>query len=84
MPKVRLTPIRLVVRNVRRRDASGRLLHRRAGTGRDESHCYPSGWQARLRRSFEFRKRGSACYFALRDPEEKESIGVANFNVVRG
>ncbi|MDI5419149.1 hypothetical protein MJI12_26020, partial [Salmonella enterica subsp. enterica serovar Kentucky] len=33
----------------------------------------------------EFHKQGSAFYFALLDPEEKEIIGVANFsNVVRG
>ncbi|MEG0802542.1 MAG: ribosomal protein S5-alanine N-acetyltransferase [Citrobacter sp.] len=52
---------------------------------RDESHCYPSGWQARLSMITEFHKQGSAYYFALLDPEEKEIIGVANFsNVVRG
>ena len=33
----------------------------------------------------EFHKQGSAFYFALLDPEEKEIVGVANFsNVVRG
>lgn len=52
---------------------------------RDESHCYPSGWQARLGMINEFHKQGSAFYFGLFDPDEKEIIGVANFsNVVRG
>ena len=33
----------------------------------------------------EFHKQGSAFYFGLFDPDEKEIIGVANFsNVVRG
>lgn len=51
---------------------------------RDESHCYPSGWQARLGMISEFHKQGTAYYFALLDPDEKEIIGVANFsNVVR-
>ncbi|MEG1976659.1 MAG: ribosomal protein S5-alanine N-acetyltransferase, partial [Citrobacter sp.] len=44
-----------------------------------------SGWQARLSMISEFHKQGTAYYFALLDPEEKEIIGVANFsNVVRG
>lgn len=38
---------------------------------RDESHCYPSGWQARLGMISEFHKQGTAYYFALLDPDEK-------------
>lgn len=52
---------------------------------RDESHCYPSGWQARLGMITEMQKQGSAYYFILLDPEEQEVRGVANFsNVLRG
>ncbi|WP_149806578.1 GNAT family N-acetyltransferase, partial [Salmonella enterica] len=41
--------------------------------------------QASLGMIGEFHKQGSAFYFALLDPEEKEIIGVANFsNVTRG
>lgn len=86
VPKVRLTTDRLVVRLVHERDAaSGGLLRRESPVlkpwepVRDESHCYPSGWQARLSMITEFHKQGSAFYFALLDPEEKEIIGIANF-----
>lgn len=52
---------------------------------RDESHCYPSGWQARPGMITEMQKQGSAYYFILLDPEEQEVRGVANFsNVLRG
>ncbi len=94
VPKVRLTTDRLVVRLVHDRDAlaSCGLLRRESpfpqALGepvRDESHCYPSGWQAVLGMINEFHKQGSAFYFGLFDPDEKEIIGVANFsNVVRG
>lgn len=86
VPKVRLTTDRLVVRLVHERDAaSGGLLRRESPVlkpqepVRDESHCYPSGWQARLSMIAEFHKQGSAFYFALLDPEEKEIVGIANF-----
>ena len=41
---------------------------------RDESHCYPSGWQARLGMITEMQKQGSAYYFILLDPEEQEVL----------
>ncbi|ELK5146772.1 ribosomal protein S5-alanine N-acetyltransferase, partial [Salmonella enterica subsp. enterica serovar Schwarzengrund] len=87
------TTDRLVVRLVHERDAwrladyyaENRHFLKPWEPVRDESHCYPSGWQARLGMIGEFHKQGSAFYFALLDPEEKEIIGVANFsNVVRG
>jgi ribosomal-protein-alanine N-acetyltransferase len=93
VPKVRLTTDRLVVRLVHERDAwrladyyaENRQFLKPWEPVRDESHCYPSGWQARLSMITEFHKQGSAFYFALLDPEEKEIVGIANFsNVVRG
>lgn len=93
VPKVRLTTDRLVVRLVHDRDAwrladyyaENRHFLKPWEPVRDESHCYPSGWQARLGMINEFHKQGSAFYFGLFDPDEKEIIGVANFsNVVRG
>lgn len=93
VPKVRLTTDRLVVRLVHDRDAwrladyyaENRHFLKPWEPVRDESHCYPSGWQARLSMINEFHKQGSAFYFGLFDPDEKEIIGVANFsNVVRG
>lgn len=93
VPKVRLTTDRLVVRLVHDRDAwrladyyaENKAFLKPWEPVRDDSHCYPSGWQARLSMIAEFHKQGSAFYFALLDPEEKEIIGVANFsNVVRG
>lgn len=93
VPKVRLTTDRLVVRLVHERDAwrladyyaENRQFLKPWEPVRDESHCYPSGWQARLSMIAEFHKQGSAFYFALLDPEEKEIVGIANFsNVVRG
>ena len=86
VPKVRLTTDRLVVRLVHERDAaSGGLLRRESPVlkpwepVRDESHCYPSGWQARLSMIAEFHKQGSAFYFALLDPEEKRSSVLPTF-----
>ena len=93
VPKVRLSTDRLVVRLVHDRDAwrladyyaENKAFLKPWEPVRDDSHCYPSGWQARLSMIAEFHKQGSAFYFALLDPEEKEIIGVANFsNVVRG
>ncbi|EKL2416765.1 hypothetical protein PQ218_001162 [Salmonella enterica] len=56
VPKVRLTTDRLVVRLVHERDAwrladyyaENRHFLKPWEPVRDESHCYPSGWQARL------------------------------------
>ncbi|STK55256.1 ribosomal-protein-alanine acetyltransferase [Escherichia coli] len=87
VPKVRLTTDRLVVRLVHDRDAwrladyyaENRHFLKPWEPVRDESHCYPSGWQARLGMINEFHKQGSAFYFGLFDPDEKEIIGVANF-----
>lgn len=80
VPKVRLTTDRLVVRLVHERDAwrladyyaENRHFLKPWEPVRDESHCYPSGWQARLGMIGEFHKQGSAFYFALLDPEEKK------------
>lgn len=92
-PKVRLVTARLVVRLVHERDAY-RLAEYYAGNQaylkpwepvRDESHCFPSGWQARLGLITEMHRQGTAYYFILLDPEETEVYGVANFsNVLRG
>ncbi|NDL62580.1 ribosomal protein S5-alanine N-acetyltransferase [Acerihabitans arboris] len=92
-PKVRLVTTRLVVRLVHERDAY-RLAEYYAGNQaylkpwepvRDESHCFPSGWQARLGLITEMHRQGTAYYFILLDPEENEVYGVANFsNVLRG
>ena len=80
VPKVRLTTDRLVVRLVHDRDAwrladyyaENRHFLKPWEPVRDESHCYPSGWQARLGMINEFHKQGSAFYFGLFDPDEKE------------
>lgn len=93
VPKVRLTTDRMVLRLVHDRDAhrlaeyyaENRAFLKPWEPVRDESHCYPSGWQARLSLITEMQKQGSAYYFILLDPEENRVIGVANFsNVLRG
>jgi [ribosomal protein S5]-alanine N-acetyltransferase len=91
--RVRLTTERLVVRLVHERDA-WRLADYYAENRdflspwepvRDDSHCYPSGWQARLGLIADMHKQGSAFYFVLMDSNETEVRGVANFsNVLRG
>lgn len=86
VPKVRLTTDRLVVRLVHDRDA-WRLADYYAENRhflspepvRDESHCYPSGWQARLGMINEFHKQGSAFYFGLFDPDEKRLLALPIF-----
>ncbi|AOV97242.1 ribosomal-protein-alanine acetyltransferase [Edwardsiella hoshinae] len=92
-PKVHLTTDRLVVRLVGERDAhrladyyaENRDFLRPWEPIRDESHCYPSGWQARLSMIRELHKQGSAFYFILLGQDEQEVRGVANFsNVLRG
>ncbi|WP_114195144.1 ribosomal protein S5-alanine N-acetyltransferase [Edaphovirga cremea] len=92
-PKVRLTTDRLVVRLVHERDAhrlaeyyaENRAFLKPWEPIRDESHCYPSGWQARLGLITDLQKQGSAYYFILLDADENDVIGVANFsNVLRG
>lgn len=75
-PKVRLTTDRLVVRLVHERDAwrladyyaENRSFLKPREPVRDESHCVPSGWQARLGMIGEMHKQGSAYYFAVMDP----------------
>jgi len=93
LPKVRLTTDRMVVRLVYERDAhrlaeyyaANREFLRPWEPVRDDSHCYPSGWQARLGLITEMQKQGSAYYFILLDPDEHEVLGVANYsNVLRG
>lgn len=92
-PKVRLITDRMVVRLVHDRDAyrladyyaENREFLKPWEPVRDESHCYPSGWQARLGLINELQKQGSAYYFLLLDQNENEVRGVANFsNVLRG
>lgn len=75
-PKVRLTTDRLVVRLVHDRDAyrladyyaENREFLKPWEPVRDESHCYPSGWQARLGLINELQKQGSAYYFCCLIP----------------
>ena len=80
VPKVRLTTDRLVVRLVYDRDAWRLADYYAENKGflkpwepvRDDSHCYPSGWQARLSMISEFHKQGSAFLFcAARSGREK-------------
>lgn len=93
LPKVRLTTDRLTVRLVHERDAyrlaeyyaENRAYLKPWEPVRDDSHCYPSGWQTRLNMIAELQKQGNAYYFILLDPEESAIRGVANFsNVLRG
>lgn len=81
--KVHLTTDRLVVRLAYERDA-WRLAEYYAENRdflkpwepvRDVSHCYPSGWQARLSVINDMHKQGSAYYFLLLDPDENEVWG---------
>jgi ribosomal-protein-alanine N-acetyltransferase len=66
VPKVRLTTDRLVVRLVHDRDAwrladyyaENKAFLKPWEPVRDDSHCYPSGWQARLSMISEFHKQG--------------------------
>ncbi len=92
-PKVHLTTDRMSLRLVHERDAyrlaeyyaENQVFLKPWEPVRDQSHCMPSGWQARLGMIMELQKQGSAYYFILLDPEEKEVRGVANFsNVLRG
>ncbi|MGC6386917.1 ribosomal protein S5-alanine N-acetyltransferase [Ewingella sp. S1.OA.A_B6] len=92
-PRVRLTTDRMVLRLVHERDAQrmadyyveNRQFLKPWEPVRDESHCYPSGWQARLGLITEMQKQGNAYYFILLDPDENNVQGVANFsNVLRG
>lgn len=91
--RVQLTTDRLVVRLAHERDAwrlaeyysENRDFLKPWEPVRDASHCYPSGWQARLSVINDMHKQGSAYYFLLLDPNENEVYGVANFsNVLRG
>ncbi|AIA71313.1 ribosomal-protein-alanine acetyltransferase [Pectobacterium atrosepticum SCRI1043] len=91
--KVQLTTDRLVVRLAHEHDAwrlaeyysENRDFLKPWEPVRDASHCYPSGWQARLSVINEMHKQGSAYYFLLLDLNENEVCGVANFsNVLRG
>lgn len=92
-PIVRLTTDRLVVRLISERDdwrladyyGENRAFLKPWEPVRDESHCSPSGWQARLGLIGEMHRQGNAFYFAIMDREENEVRGVANFsNLVRG
>ncbi len=76
VPKVRLTTDRLVVRLVHDRDAwrladyyaENKAFLKPWEPVRDDSHCYPSGWQARLSMIAEFHKQGSAFLFRAARP----------------
>lgn len=92
-PKVRLTTDRLIVRLVDERDAyrladyytQNREFLQPWEPVRDQSHCYPYGWQARLNLINELQKQGNGYYFILLGHDEEEIRGVANFsNVLRG
>ncbi|NYY77168.1 30S ribosomal protein S5 alanine N-acetyltransferase [Escherichia coli] len=84
---MRLTTDRLVVRLVHDRDArrladyyaENRHFLKPREPVRDESHCYPSGWQAGLGMISEFHKQGSAFYFGLFDPDEKRLLALPIF-----
>ncbi|WP_233967487.1 ribosomal protein S5-alanine N-acetyltransferase [Pectobacterium polaris] len=91
--RVQLTTDRLVVRLAHERDAwrlaeyysENRDFLKPWEPVRDASHCYPSGWQARLSVINDMHKQGNAYYFLLLDQNENEVYGVANFsNVLRG
>lgn len=93
VPKVSLTTDRLIVRLANERDAyrladyytENKDFLKPWEPVRDQSYCYPSGWQVRLNMINELHKQGHAYYFLLLDQEEKEVVGVANFsNVLRG
>lgn len=87
VPKVRLTTDRLVVRLVHDRDAwrladyyaENRHFLKPWEPVRDESHCYPSGWQARLGMINEFHKQGSAFYFAYSTRTKKRLLALPIF-----
>lgn len=87
VPKVRLTTDRLVVRLVHDRDAwrladyyaENRHFLKPWEPVRDESHCYPSGWQARLGMINEFHKQGSAFYFGLSTRTKKRLLALPIF-----
>lgn len=73
--RVQLTTDRLVVRLAHERDAwrlaeyysENRDFLKPWEPVRDASHCYPSGWQARLSVINDMHKQGSAYYFLLLD-----------------
>lgn len=87
VPKVRLTTDRLVVRLVHDRDAwrladyyaENRHFLKPWEPVRDESHCYPSGWQARLGMINEFHKQGSAFYLAYSTRTKKRLLALPIF-----
>lgn len=87
VPKVRLTTDRLVVRLVHDRDAwrladyyaENRHFLKPWEPVRDESHCYPSGWQARLGMINEFHKQGSAFTLAYSTRTKKRLLALPIF-----
>lgn len=93
VPKVQLATDRMVLRLAHERDShrmaeyytDNREFLKPWEPSRDESHCYASGWQARLSLITEMQKQGNAYYFLLLDNNENHVQGVANFsNVLRG
>lgn len=93
VPKITLMTERMIVRLVHERDnyrlaeyySANRKFLKPWEPIRDESHCYPSGWQPRLALITEMHRQKSAFYFALLDQNDEEIRGVANFtNILRG
>ena len=87
VPKVRLTTDRLVVRLVHDRDAwrladyyaENRHFLKPWEPVRDESHCYPSGWQARLGMINEFHKQGQLSTLAYSTRTKKRLLALPIF-----
>lgn len=87
VPKVRLTTDRLVVRLVHERDAwrladyyaENRQFLKPWEPVRDESHCYPSGWQARLGMIAEFHKQDLPSILRCSIPMKKRSSASPTF-----
>lgn len=92
-PKIRLITDRLIVRLVYERDAYHLAEYYAENQQylkpweplRGDDYYQASGWQLRLSMINELQHQGSAFYFILLDPDEKQILGVANFNnVLRG
>lgn len=87
VPKVRLTTDRLVVRLVHDRDAwrladyyaENRHFLKPWEPVRDESHCYPSGWQARLGMINEFHNKVQLSTLAYSTRTKKRLLALPIF-----
>lgn len=92
-PGIRLTTARLLIRLIADKDAvllAGYYQENRAFLEpwepiRDDSYRQPHGWRRRCGLINTLHKQGSAFYFALFDPSERQILGVANFSgIIRG